>query len=184
MNRTGWSVWFPSAIVAASFLSSACDVEVRGDHHGRDANVDIRTPVGSLSVRSDGVVPDTGLPVYPGAQPLRDSDEGHHASVQIHTSLFGMAVAAAEFGSPDQPAAVVEFYQAAMRQYGDVVVCRGDIDFQGRRDRQRAVCDDRPSRRETQLVVGTRDNYRMVAVKPRGNGSEFAVVRINTRQGS
>jgi hypothetical protein len=32
-----------------------------------------------------------------------------------------------------------------------------------------------------QLATGTEDDQRIVAVKPRGNGSEFAVVHVQTR---
>jgi hypothetical protein len=40
------------------------------------------------------------------------------------------------------------------------------------------VCKEDLASRETQLVAGTEDSHRLVSVKPRGNGSEFAVVSI------
>ena len=181
MNRIAIHPWLLLSVLLTSVTLAACDVEVRGDHTGRDADVDIRTPVGSLSVQADEGLPNTGLPVYPGAEPLRDGDEGSRATVRIDTSLFGIAVAAAEFESPDPPSRVISFYRDALGTYGEVVECRGNVDFKGRDSRRRPVCDEERSGRQTQLVAGTEDSHRTVVVKARGTGSEFAVVRIDTR---
>jgi len=174
----------PLAVLATSLLLAGCDIRVRKDSHGRDADVDIRTPFGRLAARTDVDAKDTGLPVYPGARPLRDRDEGDSAGVRIRSSFFDFDVAAAKFESEDAPAAIVAFYRDAMGTYGDVVECRGDIDFEGRNRRRRPVCDEDRSERETQLVVGNEDHHRTIVVKPRGRGSEFAIVHVNTRQGS
>ena len=176
MSRTAIHPWLPFCVLLTSVALAACDVEVRGDHTGRDADLDVRTPVGSLSVRADDALPNTGLPVYPGAEPLRDGDEGNRATVRIDTSLFGIAVAAAEFESPDPPSSVISFYRDALGKYGEVVECRGNVDFKGKNRRRRPVCDEVRSGSETQLVSGTEDNNRTVVVKARGTGSEFAVV--------
>jgi hypothetical protein len=169
--------------VLASTLLAACDVEVTGNRR-RDGDVDIRTPIGALSVRSDMGVNNTGLPIFPGATPLRDRHNGDRASVKINTSFFGFEVQAARFETSAAPADVVEFYRAEMRAFGDVVECTGDVDFKGRRGRKEPVCDEEPRGREIQLISGNEDTFRTVAIKPRGTGSEFALVYIDSRTGS
>ena len=181
MDNRGTRTCLRLSIVAASILLAACDIRVRGDHHGPDADLDVRTPFGGFSARTDIDARETGLPSYPGARPLRDRDEGDRASVRINSSFFDFEVAAAKFESDDKPEAVAAFYREAMRTYGEVLECRGDVDFEGRRNRRRPVCDESFSGRETQLVAGSENNHRTVSIKPRGSGSEFAIVYINTR---
>jgi len=89
-------------------------------------------------------------------------------------------VVAAKFEGDDDPEAIVDFYKKEMRSFGDVTECRGDLDFRGRPGSQRPVCREKPSSREIQLVAGTEERHRIVVVKPRGRGSEFAVVYIQT----
>lgn len=166
---------FTLAVAFGSLWLSACDVKVHDE--GKDKNVDVRTPFGDISVRSseDGV--ETGLPVYPGAKPLRDSDQQtESAEIKMGTSFFGLHVAAAKFESNDAPQAIVDFYKDKMGTYGTVIECKGDIDFKD--EPKEPVCKEESSSHETQLVAGTEDNHRLVSVKPRGGGSEFAVVSI------
>ncbi len=168
-------------IVLASTLLVACDAKVTEDPASDDKNVDLRSPIGNLSVRTSMDAPDTGLPVYPGATLLKDDeDDGDSADVNISSPFFGLRVVAAEFASDDAPQKVVEFYRNEMKSYGAVVECRGDIEFEGD-GATTAVCKDQATR-EVQLVAGTEDNHRLVAVKPRGSGSEFAMVYIDARE--
>jgi hypothetical protein len=141
------------ALIAVSV--TACSMDI-------DRNVDAR---------------DTGLPGYPGARLVQDTDGPESARVSIDTSLFGLGVVAAEFETDDGVETVLAFYRDAMQQYGAVTECRGDIQFKD----DRAVCDPEPASDEVQLVTGTEGDQRIVAVKPRGAGSEFAVVHVRTR---
>ena len=170
-----------AAAFASVLLLGGCLVE-RDDQPGGRKNVDIHTPVGDLSVVNDSKAPDTGLPVYPGARVQRKDDHSESANVNIDTSFFGVKVAAATFESDDAPGAIVDFYRNAMRTYGPVTECRGDVDFRGRPGSKEPVCREKASSRELQLVAGTEDRQRVVSVKPRGSGSEFAVVHVETRQ--
>jgi hypothetical protein len=172
-----------AAVVAAAMVSTACDVSVRKDADGDKADVDIRTPVGAVSVRTGVDASGTGLPAYPGARILRDD---HHdtgsADVNIGNSLFGVKVVAANFASDDAPDRIVDYYRTQMKAFGEVTECRGDIDFRGRRGARRPVCKEKWSgSRQIQLATGTEERHRLVSVKPRGGGSEFATVYIETR---
>lgn len=171
-----------AAVLAAPLLLAACGVSVREEGEGRGAEVDIRTPIGDLSVRTEVDASDTGLPVYPGAQPVRDEGEqSGSANVNIGALGFGVQVVAMKFESNDAPESIVDFYTNAMKTYGEVTECRGDIDFKGRSGSEQPVCDEKPSSRDIQLVTGTAEQHRIVDVRPRGSGTEFAVVYIQTR---
>ena len=71
---------------------------------------------------------------------------------------------------------VVEFYRERMKTYGDVTECRGDVNFRN----GRPVCRAEPLSADVQLLAGTEERHRVVSVKPRGAGSEFALVSIQT----
>ena len=162
------------AIAPIALLLVACDVDVKGEGESKD--VDIRMPFGDISVRTSGEGPETGLPVYPGARPLRDADEPEHADVKVRISDVGVNGAAAKYESDDAPQAILDFYKDKMSAHGAVVECKGDIEFEG--DPKQPVCDEDSSSTETQLVTGTEEKHRLVSVKPRGGGAEFAVVSI------
>ena len=169
------------AVVLAALLPlAACGIDVREDQRGDQTEVDISTPLGDMVVRTNGETPATGLPVYPGAQPLRD-DEPESANVAIGSPFFGVNVAVARFASDAAPTAILEYYKNEMKAYGEVTECQGNIDFRRRGGAQVPVCRERGRSRERQLVVGTEERHRIVSVKPRGGGSEFAVVSIETR---
>jgi hypothetical protein len=156
---------------------AACDIDVRKDESSGKADVDITTPVGNVNVRTNIDTPDTGLAVYPGAQPLRDEDEPESADVSVGNSMFGVKVLAAKFESRDGQDKVIDFYRNELKTYGDVTECRGDVDYR----RGRAVCREKPFERDLQLVAGPEDRQHIVSVKPRGDGTEFALVYIQTR---
>jgi len=61
-----------------------------------------------------------------------------------------------------------------MRAFGDVSECRGEVNFKN----GRPECRSRPRSTDVQLLVGTEQRHRIVSVKPRGQGTEFALVSI------
>jgi len=166
-----------AGVVAAIVLVTAC-VVVREDEDGDTTRVAISTPVGGLAARTGENAGNTGLPVYPGAQRSRDEHEGDadRASVSIGTPWFGLHVIAAEYESLDAPERILGFYREEMKKFGAVTECRGEVDFRN----GRADCRSRPSSEDVQLVAGTEERHRIVSVKPRREGSEFALVSIQT----
>lgn len=171
-----------TSLAIATLLLGACDAKVSEDPASDDKNVDLRSPIGNLSVKTSMNVPDTGLPVYPGAKLLKDDeDDGDSADVNISSPFFTLRVVAAEFESGDEPQKVIEFYRNEMQSYGEVVECRGNIDFEGDDGVKRPVCNDQATR-DVQLVAGTEENHRLIAIKPRGTGTEFAMVYIDARE--
>jgi hypothetical protein len=156
-----------------------CGVDVHEAERGK--SVDIRSPLGSVSVRTDVKNPDTGLPVYPGAQPFREDGEHESANVNVDSRWFGVKVIAAKYESDDAPDRILDFYRREMKTFGAVTECRGEVDFRGGDGNRRAVCREDRSSDDVQLVAGTEERQRVVAVKPRATGSEFSLVYVNTR---
>jgi hypothetical protein len=164
---------------------AGCSVTTHQKDNGKKDDVDIRTPFGSLSVKEGTTdVKDTGLALYPGARAKKDSDDEHHsANVNISSSLFGLKVVALKFESDDPSDKVLGFYRREMGKYGTVVDCTGgfNLNFHHRDKDAEVTCNGNEGsghEYKEELKVGTENNQRIMAVKSRGNGSEFALVYV------
>ena len=180
-----------AAVIFCLGFLSACSVNTHENEKGKKNDVDIKSPLGSLSVRAGNTdVKDTGLPAYPGSRVKKnEDDERNNANVDISSPFFGVKVVAVKFESDDAPDKVLSFYRKEMGKYGKVVDCTGGFgsDFRRHRDKDAPVtCDGHNSGHEykEELKVGTESNQRILAIKPSGNGSEFAVVYVKTWEGS
>lgn len=156
---------------------TACEIRVQRDADDHPTDVDIETPLGDVSVRSDTIPSDVGLPVYPGARPVVDGSDHDNANVSIDSPFGDVRVAALKFESDAAPEAIAEYYKRVMETYGAVTVCRGEIDFNDGGSGRAPRCKGRRGR-GIQVAVGTEGNFRLAAVKPRSVGSEFAVVYV------
>jgi len=167
------------AVALALLPAIGCGIDVHEAERGK--NVDIKSVLGDVSVRTNVDNADTGLAVYPGARPLRERGEDQRANVNVSSRWFGVKVVAAKYQSDDAQDKILEFYRREMNTYGPVTECRGNVDFRGGPGSTRMVCKGQSSSDEVQLAAGTEDRQRVVAVKPRGSGSEFSLVYVNTR---
>jgi len=174
---------FPLAAAFACFVPLvACSIDVGKARSGKNSDVDIRTPAGSLSVRTDVNVHDTGLAIYPGAWRSRDSDDDRDsANVNIGTPWFGLKVVAAKLESDASPERVLDFYRNELKSYGSVTECRGNLDFKGRRGAKQPVCKATSSSNHIQLIAGTEERQHIVDVKPLSAGSQFSLIYVETR---
>jgi hypothetical protein len=177
MNRHSRLLSSAAALVAIALPLAACNVDVRKHEVDGKADVDITTPVGNVSVRTNVEKADTGLAVYPGARPLEGEDEPRSANVNVGNSTFGVKVVAAKFESTDAQDRVIDFYRNELKAYGEVTECRGDVDFR----RGRRVCREKLFERDLHLAAGPEHEQHIVAVKPRGDGTEFGLVYVQTR---
>lgn len=180
---------FPIAVTyAAVVLLTACSVNVK-NKDGEDKNVDIRTPIGGIHVSNDVDAKDTGLPVYPGARPAKkenDNDE-KSANVNISSPLFGLRVVAQEFETDAPPEKLVAFYTGELKKYGKVLQChsswggKDDVNVSVHKNdkgSKELTCDKDKNGETIELKVGTEDNEHLVAIKPQGKGSHFALVLV------
>ena len=174
----------PAAILATMtlVLFAGCSI-----HEGRtesgEKKVDIQTPFASLKVNTDVDPKDTGLPVYPGARRAPSSEHDKHAAnVNISSSEFGLKVVAIKFQSDDPPQKVVDFYRDKMKAFGGKYMeCdkqQGFVTYSERGDDHELVCSKGGSGDSVELKAGTPERQHIVAVKPNGSGSEFALVYV------
>jgi hypothetical protein len=182
-KRLGLSTLLAAGLALVAM--SGCSIYTSKDSQtGKDKDVDIRTPLGSISVHKGDVDPKaTGLALYPGAQLKKDLDRDSGANVNISSSFFGVKVVALKYQSSDSPDKVLAFYRKDMSKYGKVLDCSGGFNMDFRHQNQDAdvTCNDHNgSAREykQELKVGTENNQRIVAIRPSGTGSEFALVYV------
>jgi hypothetical protein len=177
MTQSSRSLLAVVALLSMALPLAACNVDVRKHESDGKADVDITTPVGNVSVRTNAGAADTGLAVYPGAHPLEDENEPKNANVNVGNSMFGVKVVAAKYESSDTQDRIIDFYRHELKPFGDVIECRGNVNYR----QGHPVCHERPSSDDFHLVAGPEDNQRIVAVKPHRDGTEFGLVHVQTR---
>jgi hypothetical protein len=84
---------------------------------------------------------------------------------------------------------VLSFYRKEMGKYGKVVDCTGgfNMNFHHRDKDAEVTCDDHSGSHHEyneELKVGTENNQRIVAIKPRNGGSEFTLVYVRAWGGN
>lgn len=116
-----------SASLAALLLISVsgCMVRVDKDEKGEEKNVQIDTPFGHVHVNTDQTTAaDLGLPVYPGAQQIKDNDNHKSADVNVGFGHWEVKVKAISFTTPDSRDKVIAFYKKALGHFGTVIACQ------------------------------------------------------------
>jgi hypothetical protein len=180
-NRPGMS-----GVIGFLVLLTAlgCKISTSKSGDGHDKDVDIRTPLGSISVHKGETDPKTtGLSAYPGAQIKNDTDGEGGANVNVSSSLFGVKVAVVKYRSDDPPDKVLSFYRKDMSRYGKVLDCTGGftLKYQHHNADDEVTCDNHGTgghQYREELKVGTENNQRVVAIRPSGSGSEFALIYV------
>ncbi|MGA7342145.1 MAG: hypothetical protein WBE72_10105 [Terracidiphilus sp.] len=115
------------ACLALAAWTTGCRVHVEKGANGEDKNVQVDTPFGGVHVNTDQTTAaDLGLPVYPGAEPIRGDDEHKSADVHMGFGEWELRVRAVSYGSADKREQVEAFYKKALGRYGDVVTCEGN----------------------------------------------------------
>jgi hypothetical protein len=179
----------------AFLLFGACSVNVKDKSHGDgSARVDIKSPVGDLHVDEQPDIAQAGLSIYPGAKPApkANSDDDKQANVNLSMPGFALKVVAAEFQSDDPKDKILAYYNKELQKYGKPVECHGnwtggDANVEaGKKDGNKPVScgNSKGNGDSTELKVGTENNQHIVAVKPEGKGSHFALVYVRVRTGS
>jgi hypothetical protein len=178
--------WLAAAAVLLILLT-ACSVKV--DDKGENKNVDIRTPLGALKVRTNPTPVEIGLSVYPGAKQKVEGDDRNAANVNISSSIFGVKVLVIAYHTQDPPDKVIAYYKKDLRKYGNVLECKGhghedtdlDLGHHDHKPKPLTCSDDKGNGKGVELKAGMSDNFHLVAVDPKDNGSDFAIVYVATR---
>lgn len=173
-------------LMALSFawllLLAGCSIHV-SDKDKEKQKVDIQTPIANLKVDTSSQATNNGIPLYPGAK-QRDADKDgdrHRANVNIAGLGFGLKVIAAEYVTPDAPDKVKSFYEDKLKEFGEVLVCKGhsskeDVSVKGDDD-DKLTCKDAHGD-GWELKTGTPHNQHIVAIQPDGAGTRFGTVLV------
>ena len=169
--------------VAVLMVTFAAAVSFAGDTNSKN-DVEL-----SLKFSDEATAADTGLPAYPGSKPYKDADQSSSsANLGFSVPSFGIKVVAMNLETPEEPDRVAAFYMRALSKYGNVLDCSA-----GATDRHEAkpkkeesdalACDSNEStERNIVYKVGTKQNQRIVAIKPHGNGTRFSLVHLDIRE--
>ncbi len=184
----------PAALLAALVVLPGCSINVKDKNKDGEGRVDIKTPMGDIHVNEQPDIRETGLSLYVGAKPAEkdNSEDKKSANVNISGPGFALKVVAAEFQSDDAPAKVIAYYNKELQRFGKPIECHGrwtggdvnaELHNKDKEGAKRVSCRDGDSGDSVELKVGTEENQHIVAVKPDGKGTRFALVYVRTRAG-
>ena len=106
---------------------AGCRVHVDKDANGEDKTVQVDTPFGGVHVNTNQTTAaDLGLPVYPGAEPVKDKDKHKSADVHLGFGEWEVRVRAVSYATSDTKEQVTAFYKKALGRYGDVITCQNN----------------------------------------------------------
>ena len=106
---------------------AGCRVHVDKDANGEDKTVQVDTPFGGVHVNTNQTTAaDLGLPVYPGAEPVKDKDKHKSADVHLGFGEWELRVRAVSYATSDTKEQVTAFYKKALGRYGDVITCQNN----------------------------------------------------------
>jgi hypothetical protein len=180
-------------IAVIALLLPACSINVK-DRNNKDGNahVDIKTPVGDLHVSEHPDIKDTGLSVYPGARlaPKETGENKKSANVNLALPGFSLKVAAGEFESDDSTGKVLDYYNKELQRFGKPIECHGkwnggdaDVNTNDKGGLSKPVSCRESGGESVELKVGTEGNQHIVAIKPQGKGTRFALVYVRMHTG-
>jgi hypothetical protein len=118
-------------VAGLAFLAGATGcfrVHVDKGANGEDKDVRVDTPFGGVHVNTNQTsAADLGLPAYPGAHLVADSDKDKDKSADIHLGFgdWELRVQAVSYATHDSKEQVTAFYKKALGRYGDVIICEG-----------------------------------------------------------
>jgi len=133
-NFRGFAMTAAPCLALATMLVS---LQIAGCHvsenkNGKNDNVDISTPFGSMKVKTNDSVDlsSIGISQYPGAVPVKDDDDKDNndsADVNLSFGDFHLGVKAASFQTGDSQSKVLDFYRKDLgTKFGDVIECKDD----------------------------------------------------------
>jgi hypothetical protein len=179
-----------AAVVLGVVAVSGCRVE--SDKHGDSDNLKIATPFGGVQVKTNNaaVLEGTGLPAYPGAEPVKKKDKNDGAAdVNLSFGRFQLRVKAVSYRSTDDPDKVAAFYRKALGRYGDVIQCqngkaagtpvRTAEGLTCENDKENHIAVDEEMSGKLQLKAGSKLHQHIIEIDPDGGGTKFALVALD-----
>jgi hypothetical protein len=172
---------------------SGCRVHVDKDSNGKEKTVQVDTPFGGVHVNTDQTsASDLGLPVYPGAEIVRDDE--HHKSADVHLGFgqWQLRVKAVSYATPDSKEKVTAFYKKALARFGDVLTCDNHVAVgtptvthegltcQDDDKNGKVKMDEGDFKQDFQLKAGSKRHQHIVGFENyKGDTTHFALVAID-----
>lgn len=191
LKSRGYKMLLAIMTLGPMAMATGCRIETH--KHGKNDNVNIATPFGGMSVKTnDSVVQGgVGLSVYPGAQVIKKSEgkdhDGGAADVNLSFGSFHLGVKALSYQSADSPEKVTTFYRQDMAKYGTVILCR-DHSAVGTpvRTQEGLGCDSdnnagvhvNEKGGKDELKAGSKQHQHIVTVEPRDGGTKIGLVAL------
>jgi hypothetical protein len=190
-----------SLVVSASLaalLLAGCHVTTHKD--GKNDNVDIGTPFGSMQVKTDskGNASAIGITTYPGAVLINSNNEksdGGSADINMNFGSFHLGVKAASYQTSDSPGKVETFYRKDLARYGDVIACRNNSPVgQPTRTSQGLTCETKDvknhinineddSTSDLELRTGSEQHQHIVGIEAKDGGTKIGLVALDLPSG-
>jgi hypothetical protein len=172
---------------------AGCRVHVDKDPSGKEKNVQVDTPFGGVHVNTDQTsAADLGLPVYPGAELVKDDEKHKSADVHLGFGEWQLRVKAVSYGTPDSREKVTVFYKKALTRFGDVITCQGNsavgtpavthegLTCENNSKNGKVKLDDSDFKQDFQLKAGSKRHQHIVGFEDsKGGQTRFALVAID-----
>lgn len=133
----------------------------------------------------DATARDVGLPIYPGAQRLKeDSDDSAALQMGLWGGSSGFKLVVLKLESGDPAVKIAEFYRKALARYGNVIDCSTSSTSHKRSDSSDQLeCEnDHAAAGGFAFKAGTKRKQHIVAVEPDGKRSKISLVYIGTKE--
>jgi hypothetical protein len=171
---------------AAVVVLAACSIS--HNKNGKGEEVTIKTPAGGIDVHDSADPKQIGLSIYPKSRPHHDNDKD---SGSVNMDMFGMKLVVASFDTDDSPDKVADFYSKEVKKYGSVLQCKANGIRFNPRSRDEWGCEHgeatdikaAATSGGLELKAGSKNDMHIVAVKPNGGGTEYALVYLRTGKG-
>lgn len=189
-------------LLVGAFLLATSGCSVNDHKTGQSQNVQLRTPVGALDVRTNAVrAADVGLPTYPGAVEIDHKGDGSgSADVNLSFGKWRLHVKAVGYQSSDPEDKILVFYKSALAKFGDVLTCKDkvaigqpaktrggltcsngheyEIDMKVDASKKSASIKSERISGDVKLLAGSTDNQHIVEINPVPDGTKFSLVVV------
>ena len=133
--------------------------------------------------KAEASAKDVGLPIYPGARPHKDKDDGNSsAKFGLWGGAFAFKLAVVKLESNDSPQEVAAFYKKALAKYGTVLDCSTQTNEKDQSESSKKLtCEgDKPDPGKMTLKSGTKEKQHLVGIEPNGTGSVFQLAYVES----
>lgn len=115
-------------VAALALTAGAAVCQEKTDKDANQAHIRVNSFSMDLQANSGGTTAATlGLPAYPGAQLAISKDNDNSADLHLAFGKWEFRLRTVHYSTSDSKDKVADFYNKALKRYGEVLVCRGEI---------------------------------------------------------